>query len=166
MQLMIMDVPDRNRGLFLLERVELAVDLGRISVADMALVYRDEHDRVRIHQTRDAGATKGALKGGGLGVLLGLFAPPVALTTVAGAAAGAAVARLRDKGIDNKLMKRVGEHIEGATAAVFILADDATIDYLSGHGELVDYGVEYVVVAPEIQHLLQDVAGLPRVRPT
>jgi uncharacterized membrane protein len=146
------------------------VDLQRASVDDMALVYRSDSGKVKIQQTRDLGAGKGALRGGGLGLLLGLFAPPVGIATVAGGAIGALASGIGDKGIDNKLMKRVGEHIDGANAAVFILADDASISHLSSSDDLAEQETEYVVVAGEIQELIQDVNGLEKTaytpRPT
>ena len=159
MQLMMIDVPTRERGLEILDRIEDAVDLKRVSVEDMALVHRTDKGKVKIHQTREAGAGKSALRGGTLGLLVGIVAAPVAAAAAVGAGAGALVAKAHDRGIDNKMMKRVGEHIEGSEAAVFVLADDASVQYLASSTDMREQDIDYVVVSPEVQNFIKDVAG-------
>jgi uncharacterized membrane protein len=167
MQLMIIDVPSRERGMELIDRVEDAVDQKQVSVADVALVHRTDQGRVKIHQTRDVGAGKGALRGGLVGALVGVVAAPMVAATAVGVGAGALISAVADRGIDNRLMKRVGEHITGGKAAVFVLADDASVAYLAERGDLKDTDIEFMVVSPDITDLAEpEPAPSAAIRPT
>jgi uncharacterized membrane protein len=165
MQVMIIDVPSRERGLQVLDRVEAVVDLERYTVRDTALVYRADDGRTRIRQTRDTPATLGAVPVGGLGALLGLLAAarsaPTRLTPAGlPAAAPAASAADADAAIDDRLINRVAQHIDETNAAVVLLGDDATIDFLSGTADLAEHDIEYVTVAPDPRD--EDTAGFTR----
>jgi uncharacterized membrane protein len=153
-QLMIIDVPSRERGLEVLDRVEAAVDEERYSVRDKALVYRADDGRTRVRQTRDVPFARVAARGGGLGALLGLLAVPAP----ANAAAEAAV--VADAAIDDRMITRIASHIEEAKAAVVLLGDDAAIDFLSGTVDLADHDIEYIAVARD-EHV-EDAAGFTR----
>jgi uncharacterized membrane protein len=142
MQVMIIDVPSRERGLQVLDRVEQVIDIENVSVRDTALVYRADDGRTRIRQTRDRPVAAGSARGAGLGALLGLLSPaaPADITTDAATAAGPA--------LDDRLIKRVAQHIDEAKAAVVLLGDDATIDFLSGTADLAEHDIEYLTVRP------------------
>ena len=49
------------------------------------MVYKSDSGKVKIHQTSDATAGKGAPKGGGLGLLVGIFAAPLMPAVAVGA---------------------------------------------------------------------------------
>ena len=151
MQVMIIDVPSRERGLQVLDRVEAVADVERYTVRDTALVYRADDGRTRIRQTRDVPAPLGAPPVGGLGALLGLLAtaPPSLSGTVATGPTPVAVDTAADAAIDDRLIKRVAQHIDETKAAVVLLGDDATIDFLSGSADLAEHDIEYVAVAPD-----------------
>ena len=74
--------------------------------------------------TTGAGAAGGAL----WGTLFGLiFLMPIFGLAV-GAATGAIAGKLTDVGIDDKMIKQLGEHLQPGTSAVFLLVVDATRD--------------------------------------
>ena len=130
MRLVIVAVPSRAVGMEALDRLRAAEDEGRLGVEDAALVYRDADRSVKLHQTRDAGAGVGAL-----------------------------AAKWRDHGIDNAMLERLGDLLEGREAAVVVLADEASADLLTARvAELVDGGAEldYEVVPPEAQDLIRE----------
>jgi uncharacterized membrane protein len=159
---MIIDVPSRERGLQVLDHVEAVVDVERYSVRDTALVYRADDGRTRIRQTRDVPATLGAPPVGGLGALLGLLSTPRAAPsgpTAPGPPASGATPGDADAAIDDRLIKRVAQHIDETKAAVVLLGDDATIDFLSGTADLAEHDIEYVAVAPDPR---DDTAGFTR----
>jgi uncharacterized membrane protein len=171
MQVMIIDVPSRERGLQILDHVEAVVDVGRYTVRDTALVYRADDGRTRIRQTRDAPTTPttpAAAPVGGLGALLGLVATPRSATSglvssglpAAGPATPTAGAATVDAAIDDRLINRVAQHIDETNAAVVLLGDDATIDFLSGTADLAEHDIEYVAVAPDPGD--DDAAGFTR----
>jgi uncharacterized membrane protein len=160
MRLVIVEVPSRDAGLDALDRLRAAQDEGRITVEDAALVYRDADRSVKVHQTRDAGAGIGAMRGGLVGLAVGIIAAPaVVLATAAGAGVGAVAAKLRDGGVNDAMLRRLGDLLEGREAAVVVLADEASaqvltdrIDELAGRGAALDYEV----LPPEAQDLIRE----------
>ena len=77
-------------------------------------------------------AGKGAASGALLGAAIGIFAGPVVGLAAAGAAGGGLIAKLVDRGVDNKMMKLAGEELETGHAAVFVMAEDAKADQIAG----------------------------------
>ena len=68
--------------------VKLAGD-GEIVTDGVALVVKDADGEVQVQETGDHLGRKGAAVGGGAGLVIGLFAPPLLAATAVGAAAGA-----------------------------------------------------------------------------
>lgn len=112
-----------------------------LDLEDAALAWRDDKGRVRIHQalpTTATGVEVGALSGALWGTLLGLlFLNPLAGLAVGGltgAAAGATAGVLNDIGIDDDLIRRIGQQLQPGKAAVFALirrsAPDRVIEAL------------------------------------
>ena len=106
-----------------------------LDLEDAALAWRDDKGRVRIHQaipTTQAGAATGGLSGALWGSLLGLlFLNPLAGLVVGGltgTAAGAAAGALTDIGINDDLIRRIGEQLQPGKAAVFALIRRSTPD--------------------------------------
>lgn len=111
------------------ERVfDLTGDLARqqlLQLQDAAYAWRDDKGKVRIQQAINlTGAASGAL----WGTLIGLiFLNPLAGLAV-GAASGAVAGKLTDVGIDDDMIKQIGQQLQEGKAAVFVLARSATAD--------------------------------------
>jgi uncharacterized membrane protein len=111
------------------ERVfDLTGDLARqqlLQLQDAAYAWRDDKGMVRIQQAINlTGAASGAL----WGTLIGLiFLNPLAGLAV-GAATGAVAGKLTDVGIDDDMIKQIGQQLQEGKAAVFVLARSATAD--------------------------------------
>jgi uncharacterized membrane protein len=99
------------------------VGRNQLQLEDAAIVTR-VGGRVRIQQTRDINPSQGAVGGLWLGTLAGLFVAQPFLGAALGAAAGGLFAKLRDRGIDDGEMKRLGEELEDGEAALFLLVED------------------------------------------
>jgi uncharacterized membrane protein len=54
-------------GLRVLDRLDTGTETGEINVEDVAMVYRTDKGKVKIQQSADATAAKGAVKAGGGG---------------------------------------------------------------------------------------------------
>ena len=113
---------------FIVEALKTAVDAKRVTLEDIALVTKDDEGKIHLHQTKDITTGKGAKRGTLVGALVGLAAPPLLGAAVLGAGLGAVWGKLRDRGVDDDLMKNVGEMIKSGEAVVFALGDDASID--------------------------------------
>jgi uncharacterized membrane protein len=156
MQLMFIETKDVQEGLEALDRLEEAVDEGRIQVEDLALVHRTEKGKVKIRQTRDMTAKKGAMRGLLVGAVVGLFPVSFLGAAAVGAGAGAAMAGAGDKGVDNDMMKEIGKRLEGTSAVVFILADDSSVSAIAAAIEESGKPVAFEVVPPETQKVITE----------
>ncbi len=100
---------------------------GHLELEDAAIVVKEEGGRIRIQETRDVRPAQGAASGTWLGMLATLFVAPGALLVGAalGAAAGGIFAKLRDIGLQDDQMKRLGEELGEGQAALLLLVEDA-----------------------------------------
>jgi uncharacterized membrane protein len=98
---------------------------GHLELEDAAIVAR-VRGRIRITQTKDVTPTQGAVGGAWLGILAGLFLGPGGpiVGAALGAAAGGLFAKLRDIGIDDDEMRRMGDELDDGEAALFLLVAD------------------------------------------
>lgn len=96
-----------------------------LKLGDAAIVAK-VRGRVRITQTKDVSPSQGAVGGAWIGILAGLFLGPGGplVGGALGAAAGGLFAKLRDFGIDDDEMKRMGEELSEGEAALFLLVED------------------------------------------
>jgi uncharacterized membrane protein len=158
MQLMMIETKDLAEGLAALDGLDDAVDDGRITVEDLALVYRTEKGKVKIKQTRDMTARRGAMRGLLVGALVGLFPVSFLGAAAVGAGSGALLAGGGDKGVDNAMMKEIGKRLEGSVAIVFVLADDSSVEAIAAAIEDQGNPVAFQVVPPETQKVITEAA--------
>ena len=158
LNVVMINVTSRDDGVRVLDRLDTGTETGEINVEDVAMVYRTDKGKVKIQQTSDATAAKGAVKGGGLGLLVGIIAAPLVPAVAVGAGVGALVGRARDGGISDDLIKQAGQAIENYGAVVFVLADQANSQVVT---RLIDDAVargakvEYQVLSEDAQDLLR-----------
>ena len=98
-----------------------------IDLEDSVVVTRDEKGKTRLDQAVNL-TSAGAIGGGFWGMLIGfLFLNPL-LGAAVGAAAGAIAGKFRDIGIDDNMMRELGNSFKPGTSALFILVRRATMD--------------------------------------
>src|SRR4051812_18055987 len=98
-----------------------------IVIEDMVIAERKPDGKVKLHQSRKlaaAGASGGALWGGLIGLLF--FAPLLGMAV--GAASGGMAGALTDIGVDDDMMKSIGDQLEPGKAAVFALTSQGNPD--------------------------------------
>ncbi len=97
----------------------------QLALEDAAVVAK-VRGKVRITQTKDVSPSQGAVGGAWIGILAGLLLGPGGplVGGALGAAAGGLFAKLRDFGIDDDEMKRMGEELADGEAALFLLVED------------------------------------------
>ena len=96
----------------------------QISLDDSAVVVRDEEGKIHVKNEVDRGVAVGALGGGALGLLIGGLLFPVG-GLVLGALGGALVGKMADKGVDQKFVDQVGEHLQPGNSALFVIVREA-----------------------------------------
>src|SRR6476619_6210079 len=89
--------------------VKLAED-KTVTLEGIVLVQKDSDGEVHVVETGDHLGRKGAKVGGGVGLAVGLFAPPLRAATAVGAAAGA----LMGKFAKHRLESGIGEKMDDA----------------------------------------------------
>jgi uncharacterized membrane protein len=98
-----------------------------LEMEDAVVVTRDEKGKAKLHQAvslTGAGAVGGAF----WGMLIGLLFLNPFLGAVVGAGAGALSGKFKDLGLDDKMMKDIGQSLTPGTSALFVLLRKATPD--------------------------------------
>src|SRR6201991_4194308 len=89
--------------------VKLAED-NAITIEGIVLVQKDGDGAVHVVETGDHLGRRGAAAGGGIGLVVGLFAPPLLAATAIGAAAGG----IAGKFAKHRLESGIGEKMDAA----------------------------------------------------
>jgi uncharacterized membrane protein len=110
--------------------LKLAED-GAITVEGIVLVQKDPTGEVHVTETGDHLGRKGLTMGGGVGLVVGLFAPPLLAATAVGAAGGGLVGKFAK----HRLKSGIGEKMDaalppgsGGVIAVYDTDDGAAVD--------------------------------------
>jgi uncharacterized membrane protein len=98
-----------------------------LDMEDAVVVTRDATGKTKLHQAVSLTAA-GAVGGGFWGMLIGLLFLNPLLGAVVGAGAGALAARFKDIGVDDNMMKDIGNSLTPGTSALFVLFRHATTD--------------------------------------
>jgi arylsulfatase len=106
-----------------LDGLAARVRAKEVRTEGVILVVKDEGGEVRISDTGDRLGRKGAGWGGGVGVLVGLAAPPLLASVAVGAAAGGIVGRFAKHKLDSGLEEGLGEKLKPGTAAILAIVD-------------------------------------------
>ena len=103
--------------------VEL-VKTKKVKVDGVILVAQDNDGNVTVADTGDHVGRKGAGWGGGVGVLVGLFAPPLLASVAVGAAAGAVVGRFAKHKLESGIHDKIGEALPPGSAGIIASFED------------------------------------------
>jgi len=96
------------------------------AVGNIALVAMHDDGKVKFKETADMGPGKGALVGGGVGVVVALLTGGAGVV-LAGAGVGALAAKLRDSGLDNSQLEGLGEDLRPGTAAIVSIVPESAL---------------------------------------
>jgi uncharacterized membrane protein len=124
LELMAAVYVDEEGAKTILDTLEMMHSASNITLADAAIVMKDDDGKLKIKETREVTAVKGAKRGAVVTGVLGLIFPPALIASVlAGGVIGGAWGRLRDTGIKTGRMKDLGSSLEPGNAAVIALAE-------------------------------------------
>ena len=96
----------------------------KIEIEAAILITHAKDGTVNVQQTADHRGRKGVEWGGGVGVLVGLAAPPLLAATAAGAVAGGLVGRFVDHRVETEMHDKIGENLPAGTAGIIALFDE------------------------------------------
>ena len=95
-----------------------------VSIDGVILVTHAQDGSVSVRQTGDNLGRKGAGWGGGVGVAVGLFAPPLLASVAVGAVAGRVVGRFVDHRVEQEIHDKIGENLPPGSAGIIAVFDD------------------------------------------
>ena len=96
----------------------------QVSIEGVILVTHAEDGSVAVRQTGDNRGRKGAGWGGGVGVAVGLFAPPLLASAAVGAVAGGVVGKFVDHRVEHDIHDKIGENLPPGSAGIIAIFDD------------------------------------------
>ena len=96
----------------------------RVSIQGMILVTHAEDGSVAVRQTGDERGRKGLGWGGGVGLAVGLFAPPLLASVAVGAAAGGVIGKFVDRRVEQEIHDKIGENLPAGSAGIIAVFDD------------------------------------------
>jgi arylsulfatase len=111
--------------------VEFASD-GTISTDGVVLVTKDADGDVAVKETGDHMGRRGVKAGGGVGLVVGLFAPPLLATTVVGAAAGGIVGKVARKRVTAGIGEKMDDALPPGTAGIISVYDHDDAEVAAG----------------------------------
>ena len=95
-----------------------------VSIEGVILVTHDEDGNVAVQRTGDNLGRKGTGWGGGVGLAVGLFAPPLLASVAVGAVAGRVVGRFAGNKVEKELRDKIGENLPPGSAGIIAIFDD------------------------------------------
>ncbi|HEU6443445.1 MAG TPA: DUF1269 domain-containing protein [Gaiellaceae bacterium] len=119
-------VPDLARQDF--DSYVKLVEEGTVSAEGIAVVTKDANGEIEVLETGDHLGRKGAKVGGGVGLVLGLFAPPLLAATAVGAAVGGLAGRFARKRVQAGIGEKMDDALPPGSAGIIAIYDSADAD--------------------------------------
>jgi len=105
-----------------------AAEGADLAVVESVVMSRDADGKVSVSSHGSGITGAGAVVGGGAGLVVGLFAPPLLAATAVGAGIGAVVGHLSKKHEEKKLGVDLEEYLPPNSSAVVVVIDDVYLD--------------------------------------
>ena len=94
-----------------------------ITVEGVVLVQKDTDGEVHVKETGDHLGRKGAALGGGVGLVVGLFAPPLLAVTAIGAAGGAVLGKFAKHRLESGIAEKMDAALPNGSGGVIAVYD-------------------------------------------
>lgn len=104
------------------------VEDRQLEVEGVALVTSDADGTVAVKETGDHLGRKGLEIGGGVGLVVGLFSPPLLAATVVGGALGGVMGKFARHRVESGLEDRMGAALPPGSAGIVAIYDRAQTD--------------------------------------
>ena len=105
---------------------------GTVETDGVVLVTKDAEGEVTVQETGDHLGRKGLKVGGGAGLALGLFAPPLLAATALGAAAGGILGKVARKRVQAGVGEKMDDALPAGSAGIIAIYNHAQADAVSG----------------------------------
>jgi uncharacterized membrane protein len=105
-----------------------AAESADLAIVAAVVMTRDADGKVDVLAQGDGTTGAGAVIGGGLGLVVGLFAPPLLAATAIGAGIGAVLGHLTKKHEEKELGVELEEYLPPNSSAIVVIIDDQYLD--------------------------------------
>jgi len=103
-----------------------------ITVEGVVLVRKDQDGEVHVTETGDHLGRKGLKLGGGAGLVVGLFAPPLLAATAVGAAAGGVMAKFAKHRVESGIAGKMDDALPPGSGGVIAIYDSDGAQAIDG----------------------------------
>jgi uncharacterized membrane protein len=100
----------------------------QLTVEGVALVTNDADGNVSLNETGDHLGRKGMAVGGGVGLVVGLLAPPLLASVIVGGAAGALAGKFARHRVESGLAEKMGAALPPGSAGIVAIYDRGKTD--------------------------------------
>src|SRR6476660_2409837 len=104
--------------------VKLA-EANTITIEGIVLVQKDSDGEVHVTETGDHLGRKGVKAGGGVGLVVGLFAPPLLAATAVGAAAGGVAGKFAKHRLESGIGEKMDAAMPPGSGGVIVVYDSS-----------------------------------------
>ena len=115
------DIDDATKDF---ETLVALVKAKHVSIDGVILVTHAQDGSVGVRQTGDERGRKGTGWGGGVGLAIGLFAPPLLASVAVGAVAGGVIGKFVDRRLEQEIHDKIGENLPPGSAGIIAVFDD------------------------------------------
>ncbi len=100
-----------------------------LTIHNLAVIHHPAHGAVTLHEWNDFSGSQGALFGGALGAIAGLFGGQPVTGAIVGTVGGYLASAMLDLGFDDHALRAIGEALpaEGAAVALVITYHDLAV---------------------------------------
>lgn len=105
-----------------------ALEGNDLDIVGAVVMNRDADGKVDVLEVGDGDVEAGAWVGGGVGLVVGLFAPPLLISTAIGAGIGAVLGHFTKKHEERELGVDVGEYLPPDSSAVVVIVENRYLD--------------------------------------
>src|SRR5262245_55272114 len=103
-----------------------------IKVQGVVLASKDANGEMHVNEAGDHAVRKGAKIAGGVGLVVGLFAPPLLAATAVGAGVGAAAGKFAKKRLESGIGEKMDDALPPGSAGIIAIYEHVDAEAVAG----------------------------------
>ena len=127
-EMIVIAFDNENEAAKVLDSLKAMESMDVVDLKNGAVIVRSSSGEVKINETSDFDTKQGAIGGAAAGAVLGLLGGGFIRGALLGAAGGAAAGKFVDLGIEDDLLKEIGDNLGPGSSAVVALIDFEQVD--------------------------------------